>query len=69
MSADLSAEPLAIATQIAQVPEQFRGFGHVKLRHVEQAGLRWESLDGQWDGETASAIDGAMKIIPLVRAA
>ena len=67
--ADLSAERLAIATQIAQVPEQIRGFGHVKLRHVEQARLRWESLAGQWDGETASASDGAMKIIPLVRAA
>ena len=67
--AELSAERLAIATQIAQVPEQIRGFGHVKLRHVEQARLRWESLAGQWDGETATASDGAMKIIPLVRAA
>ena len=33
----LSPEKMALAVQIAEIPEHIRGFGHVKERHIEDA--------------------------------
>jgi len=38
----------ALAVEIARIPEQIRGFGHVKARHLAPARARWEELMGQW---------------------
>ncbi len=38
----------ALAVEIASVPEQIRGFGHVKEAHLEQARARREALLAAW---------------------
>jgi len=49
--AGLSRERLALAVQIAAVPEQIRGFGHVKERHLREANAVWGRLAAQWEDE------------------
>ena len=39
----------ALAVQIACIPEQIRGFGYVKARHLKQARLQWQALQAAWD--------------------
>jgi indolepyruvate ferredoxin oxidoreductase len=46
--AGLDAVRLPLAVQIADVPEQIRGFGHVKERQVKLARAAWDTLDAQW---------------------
>jgi indolepyruvate ferredoxin oxidoreductase len=38
----------ALALEIARIPEQIRGYGHVKARHLQAARERWDALMGQW---------------------
>jgi indolepyruvate ferredoxin oxidoreductase len=38
----------ALAVEIAAVPEQIKGFGHVKERHLAAARPRWQQLMQQW---------------------
>jgi indolepyruvate ferredoxin oxidoreductase len=40
----LTPENLALAVEIASVPEHIRGFGHVKERHLKTAKAERESL-------------------------
>lgn len=44
----LNAQRLALAVEIARVPEQIRGFGHVKERHLAAARPKWQALMEQW---------------------
>ncbi|HEX2010968.1 MAG TPA: indolepyruvate ferredoxin oxidoreductase family protein [Roseateles sp.] len=44
----LTAERLPLATEIARIPEEIRGYGHVKHRHLVAARAKWEGLMGQW---------------------
>ena len=44
----LGLDSLPLAVQIAEVPDQIRGFGHVKEASVEQAQLRWAELEARW---------------------
>ncbi len=44
----LSAANLAQATEIARIPEEIRGFGHVKARHLAAARGKWATLMAQW---------------------
>jgi indolepyruvate ferredoxin oxidoreductase len=51
----LKAENHALALEIARLPEQIRGFGHVKARHLAAARSRREALLAQWkDPQPAS---------------
>jgi len=43
------------ALALASVPEQIRGFGHVKLASVEQARARWRSLEAELHTATGEA--------------
>jgi len=52
--AGLSADRLELAVQIARLPEDIRGYGHVKARHLAAVQPRWETLMRQWRG-TAQA--------------
>ena len=45
---DLSAERVALAVEIASIPEHIRGFGHVKERHLHAAKAREAALLAQW---------------------
>jgi indolepyruvate ferredoxin oxidoreductase len=39
---------LALATEIARIPELIRGYGHVKARHLEAARPKWDALMAAW---------------------
>jgi indolepyruvate ferredoxin oxidoreductase len=50
-----SVERLALAIEIARIPEEIRGYGHVKARHLGAARAKWDGLMQQWRrGGTAS---------------
>ncbi len=42
-----AAQRYALAVELASVPEQIRGFGHVKARHLATANTHWQALDAQ----------------------
>ena len=44
----LTTERLSLATEIARIPEEIRGYGHVKERHVHAAKAKWDGLMAQW---------------------
>jgi indolepyruvate ferredoxin oxidoreductase len=48
--AKLSADNHALALDIARVPEQIKGFGHVKARHLAAVRGKWASLMVAWQG-------------------
>jgi len=46
--ASLNAGNLALATEIARIPEEIRGYGHVKDRHLASARPKWAALMNEW---------------------
>jgi indolepyruvate ferredoxin oxidoreductase len=44
----LSPDKLALAAEIARIPEEIRGYGHVKERHVKAARAKWDGLMARW---------------------
>jgi indolepyruvate ferredoxin oxidoreductase len=46
--AGLTAQSLGLAVEIASVPQDIRGFGHVKARHLEAAQSKWDGLMSEW---------------------
>ena len=46
----LSAGNLALAVEIARIPEEIRGYGHVKDRHLATARPKWAALMAEWRG-------------------
>jgi indolepyruvate ferredoxin oxidoreductase len=48
--AKLNADNHALALDIARVPEQIKGFGHVKARHLAAVRGKWEGLMTAWQG-------------------
>jgi indolepyruvate ferredoxin oxidoreductase len=40
----LNAANHAVAVDLARIPEQIKGFGHVKERHLKEARVRWVAL-------------------------
>jgi len=44
----LDAARLPLAAEIARIPEEIRGYGHVKERHLKAARLKWDGLMAQW---------------------
>ena len=46
--ATLNAANLPLAAEIARIPEEIRGYGHVKERHLEAARSKWDGLMAQW---------------------
>jgi indolepyruvate ferredoxin oxidoreductase len=44
----LNAANLPLAAEIARIPEEIRGYGHVKERHLKAARSKWEGLMAQW---------------------
>jgi indolepyruvate ferredoxin oxidoreductase len=51
----LNTDNLAQAVELASLPEQIRGFGHVKLDSVARARARWQELEAALHGGTAAA--------------
>ncbi len=48
--ATLSAANLGLAVQIARLPEDIRGYGHVKERHLAAVRPKWAALVAEWRG-------------------
>jgi indolepyruvate ferredoxin oxidoreductase len=46
----LSDDNVARAVELASLPEQIRGFGHVKHDHLERVKQRWRELDAEFAG-------------------
>jgi indolepyruvate ferredoxin oxidoreductase len=46
----LNSSNHALAIEIARIPEQIKGFGHVKARHLAAARQKWDALKAQWPG-------------------
>jgi indolepyruvate ferredoxin oxidoreductase len=46
----LNAQNLSLALSIASVPEDIRGYGHVKERHLKAVRPKWAALMAQWRG-------------------
>ncbi|MFV0681537.1 indolepyruvate ferredoxin oxidoreductase family protein [Ottowia sp.] len=44
----LNADNHALAVDIARIPEQIKGYGHVKEHHLKAARTRWTELMKQW---------------------
>ena len=44
----LNAENRALAAEIARIPEEIRGYGHVKERHLRTARPKWDALMARW---------------------
>jgi indolepyruvate ferredoxin oxidoreductase len=46
--AQFSPERQTLALEIARIPEQIKGFGHVKERHLHAARQQWDALMDRW---------------------
>ena len=46
--AGLTADKLPLAVEIARLPEEIRGYGHVKERHLKAARAKWAELMARW---------------------
>ncbi|MFT3779015.1 MAG: indolepyruvate ferredoxin oxidoreductase family protein [Ottowia sp.] len=44
----LNADNHALALEIARIPEQVKGYGHVKERNLKAARARWDELMARW---------------------
>jgi indolepyruvate ferredoxin oxidoreductase len=44
----LNTANLPLAAEIARIPEEIRGYGHVKERHLKAARAKWDGLMAQW---------------------
>ncbi|RZJ61472.1 MAG: indolepyruvate ferredoxin oxidoreductase family protein, partial [Acidovorax sp.] len=55
--AGLTADNHALAVEIARIPEEIRGYGHVKERHLKTARPKWDGLMVQWRGGAAASTE------------
>jgi indolepyruvate ferredoxin oxidoreductase len=53
---DLDAGNHALALEIGRLPEQIKGFGHVKARHLAAARSRWAELQARWAAGDAEVV-------------
>ena len=64
----LTAQNLGLAVRIASIPEQIRGFGHVRADHLGPALAQWDALMLQWrqGGADAGDAEPASSALPQV---
>jgi indolepyruvate ferredoxin oxidoreductase len=55
----LTAGNVALAAEIARIPEEIRGYGHVKERHLAAARAKWNGLMVRWRQGAGSAARAA----------
>ena len=51
----LTAQNLSLAVEIASLPEDIRGYGHIKARHLAAVRPKWQGLMARWRGAPAAA--------------
>jgi indolepyruvate ferredoxin oxidoreductase len=52
--ASLNAVNHTTGVEIARIPEQIKGYGHVKERHLRAARVQWQGLMAQWRSPEAA---------------
>ena len=52
--ASLSADRLGDAVALASLPEEIKGYGHVKERNLAKARAKWDTLLAAWRGGRAA---------------
>lgn len=52
---DVNVDKLALAVEIASIPEDIRGYGHVKERNLAAARTKWQGLMQRWNAPAAAA--------------
>jgi len=60
--AELSADKLHLAVEIANIPDAIRGFGHVKQKNLTAARAQWQTLMQRWQ---ATAVPTAADTSPI----
>ncbi|MGA0572143.1 indolepyruvate ferredoxin oxidoreductase family protein [Variovorax sp. VNK109] len=55
----LDAENHALAVEIARLPEQIKGYGHVKERNLAAARQRWQDLMARWRSPDSAPVTPA----------
>lgn len=58
----LTADKLALAVEIASIPEDIRGYGHVKEHHLAAARAKWQALMTRWNGSAVPAASAAKRM-------
>ncbi len=61
--ANLSADKLDLAVQLARLPEKIRGYGHVKLAHVVTVRAQWQELLDRFHGRAMPAAQPPLAVI------
>ncbi len=54
--ARLSADNHALTVQLASIPEDIRGYGHVRARHLARARVRWAELLAKLRGQQTAQV-------------
>jgi indolepyruvate ferredoxin oxidoreductase len=52
----LAADNHGVAVQLASIPEDIRGYGHVKERHLNAARAKWSDLLAQFRGQQKAQV-------------
>lgn len=58
----LTADKLALAVEIASIPEEIRGYGHVKERNLAAARTKWQGLMQRWGAPVMPATIAGQKL-------
>jgi len=66
--ATLDASNLAAAVEIARIPEQIRGYGHVKARHLVAARASWQEAMGRWRAPDGASQQQVLQTLGVGRA-
>jgi indolepyruvate ferredoxin oxidoreductase len=66
--ATLDASNLAAAVEIARIPEQIRGYGHVKARHLVAARASWQEAMARWRAPDGASRQQVLQTLGVGRA-
>jgi indolepyruvate ferredoxin oxidoreductase len=61
--AELTPERLALAVEIASIPEDIRGYGHVKERNLAAARTKWKALLARWSAPARGAAGTGQPVV------
>ncbi len=59
----LNAGNADLAAEIARIPEEIRGYGHIKERHLAAARPKWAGLMARWRGAGGAVAVDATKVV------
>ena len=66
LCAKLTRDNLAIAVKLASMPDEVRGYGHVKERHIALAKAKQSQLMADFNDPQAAKARGAAQVVQFV---